>query len=343
MVRPRSRSLWRVRSVVWPLAWLLALALGCSSLPSAPKEDLELLVWPAENPRVRLSEVISLEASPHRGSRRWLRLLVGSQGAQSSGSRRPYAVAWDGEDLLVADPDARRLVRIGPGGRVRPSPRGFSGQPIGLAVCSKGIAVTDSQAGTLSLLDEDFRNPRRLAENLLRPTGIVCDGSRIIIAETGRHRLLIFEGDGSQHSLGRRGTGLLEFNFPTSLALAGGTLWVGDALNFRVQAIDLATGVAQASFGRLGDAPGEMPRIKGIAVDSEGHLWIADAHLDRVSIFTAEGDLLTSIGGPGAAAGTFSFPAGVAAHPDGRVAVVDSFNRRLQIFQPVAPRRGEGS
>ena len=41
----------------------------------------------------------------------------------------------------------------------------------------------------------------------------------------------------------------------------------------------------------------------------------------------------------GAEPGRFSFPAGIAAHPDGRVAVVDSFNLRLQIFGP--PETGD--
>ena len=332
-----------LRAGIWSLAVLLFLALGCTTLPSLPREDLEALVWPQENPRIRLGEVIPLESLHRGGGWRWLRRLAGARAAAVEGFRRPYAVAWDGDDLLVADPDAGRLVRIGPGGRRHPSPRSVSGYPIGLAVCPEGIVVTDSLAGTLSLLDGDFQSIRLLARELVRPTGIVCDDERIVVAETGKHRLLVLEPDGSRRQIGRRGNGPVEFNFPTSLALAEGLLWVGDALNFRVQAIDLATGTLRASFGRLGDAPGEMPRIKGIAVDREGHLWIADAHLDRVSLYSAEGNLLTSIGGPGSAPGSFSFPAGIAAHPDGRVAVIDSFNRRLQIFQRLTPPPDEGS
>ncbi|MCB1035215.1 MAG: hypothetical protein KDD47_15410, partial [Acidobacteria bacterium] len=71
--------------------------------------------------------------------------------------------------------------------------------------------------------------------------------------------------------------------------------------------------------------------------------WVADAHLDRVSLYQASGELLASLGGRGTGPAEFSFPAGIAAHPDGRVAVVDSFNRRLQVFQRVGPNPAEGS
>jgi sugar lactone lactonase YvrE len=119
------------------------------------------------------------------------------------------------------------------------------------------------------------------------------------------------------------------------VAIAGGSLLVGDTLNFRVQRIDLETGAAEGVFGQLGDAPGEMPRIKGLAVDAAGQLWVSDAHTDRVSLYTADGRLLLTLGGRGVDPGRFSFPAGIAAHPDGRVAVADSFNRRIQVFRIV--------
>ena len=70
---------------------------------------------------------------------------------------------------------------------------------------------------------------------------------------------------------------------------------------------------------------------------------IADAHLDRVSMYGAEGDLLLSIGGAGNRPAEFSFPAGIAAHPDGRVAVVDSLNNRLKIFRVLETGSSDGA
>ena len=37
------------------------------------------------------------------------------------------------------------------------------------------------------------------------------------------------------------------------------------------------------AFGKNGDGPGYFARPKGIAIDSDGHVWVADAMQDRVS------------------------------------------------------------
>jgi DNA-binding beta-propeller fold protein YncE len=141
--------------------------------------------------------------------------------------------------------------------------------------------------------------------------------------------------------MGKRGEGPAEFNFPTSVAVDDGSLWVGDTLNFRVQRLDLATGRFLDSFGRIGDGPGDMPRGKAVEVDPEGRIWVSDAVLDAVSLFDSGGRLLLSIGAKGSAPGQFSFPAGIAIRPDGVVAVADSLNRRIQILE-ILPGEGEG-
>ncbi|MGB5814468.1 MAG: 6-bladed beta-propeller, partial [Thermoanaerobaculia bacterium] len=152
----------------------------------------------------------------------------------------------------------------------------------------------------------------------------------------GRHRLLIVEPDGSTTTIGERGPDLGQFNFPAAIAVADDTLWVGDTLNFRIQRISLSSGQALAAFGQLGDASGETPRIKGITVDHDGNLWVSDALLDQVALYNQGGEFLMGLGESGIEPGQLSFPAGLSAHRDGRMAVVDSLNRRVQIFRLIS-------
>lgn len=267
-----------------------------------------------------------------RGLVRFLRKLTGERTTAGS-FQRPYGVAWDGDELLVTDPGTGQVLRLSPKGRIRAVLDRRMESPIGVAVCSPGVIVTDSRAGTLLVLDRKLRRPQVLAEGLERPTGVACRGSEIFVAETAAHRIAVVTSEGPSRMFGRRGDGDGELNFPTSLALDDRGLWVGDTLNFRLQRLDPATGEALASFGRLGDAPGDMPRVKGVAVDALDRLWVTDAHLDQVALYRPDGTFLSYLGHPGTRPREFSFPAGLAAHPDGRVAVVDSLNRRLQIFR----------
>lgn len=307
-------------------ALLLSLS-GCGGVRLEERPLPPDLAWPPGEPRVRLERVI--EGRRGGGALAW---LAGGEG-EGRLFERPYGVAWQGDDLLVADPGAGRVARVSAGGRVSFSPEDAAGRPLALAACPQGIVAVDAEGGRVALLGPDLRRVRFLAEGLSRPAGVACAGDTVVLAETGAHRLVKLERDGTRRTLGERGGEPGRFNFPTALALAGDELLVGDTLNFRVQRLDLESGGARGAFGALGDAPGDMPRLKGLALDAAGHVWVSDERLDRVSLYTPAGELLLSLGGSGGEPGRFSFPAGVAAHPDGRVAVADSLNRRVQVFR----------
>jgi DNA-binding beta-propeller fold protein YncE len=85
-----------------------------------------------------------------------------------------------------------------------------------------------------------------------------------------------------------------------------------------------------------------MFRPKGVAIDSEGHYYVADGLWGVVQVFDSEGRLLYYFGKRGSAAGDFQLPAGVFIDRGDRVFVVDSFNRRIQVFQYVGLNKQAG-
>ena len=76
-----------------------------------------------------------------------------------------------------------------------------------------------------------------------------------------------------------------------------------------------------------------MFRPKGIAVDSEGHLYVVDGLWGIVQVFDQQGRLLYYFGGRGMANGEFQLPAGLFIDREDRIFVVDSFNRRVQVYR----------
>lgn len=333
------------RALEMTLAAAMALFVSaCSTLGTVQQAEDRDLAWPPTQPRFRLERIVE----DPRGSRGrgLLNRLTGVR--RGSSFERPYDVAWDGEDLLVADPGARAVFRIAPKGRSQRSERGLFQSPMAVAACEQGIVVSDSRSGKVQLLDPRLRLIATLLADLERPTGVACSGSRLFVTETGRHRILSVDLGGAARSaegsigadsiraLGSRGDSEATFNYPVALAVDGSHLLVGDTLNFRLQRLDATSGESLGRFGRLGDAPGEMPRLKGVAVDSQRQVWVSDAYLDQVALFRSDGTFLTAFGGRGSAPGQFSFPAGIACDPAGRIAVADSFNRRIQVFRLTA-------
>lgn len=70
-----------------------------------------------------------------------------------------------------------------------------------------------------------------------------------------------------------------------------------------------------------------------VAVAPSGDLYVADGYgASRVHRFSANGDLIATFGEPGGGPGQFSTPHGICALADGRVAVTDRENNRVQVF-----------
>jgi DNA-binding beta-propeller fold protein YncE len=340
--RGSFRSVARRQGLGLFLASALAMALPPALVTA---EDAVLAASdPAATGDIRLERIIDNPTLARKKKGARLRRWITGE-APPAVLYRPYGLAWDGDSLLVADPGLGRVVRVNQRNRVSTSPAGLMESPIGVARCAPGIVVTDSRAGDVRLLDKNLRPLAKIAEGLERPTGVACDGERVFVLETAKHRVRVFVSSdrAADESWGGRGEGAGEFNFPAVAAWHEGTLWVGDTLNFRVQQLDGGAGDVLKVFGRLGDAPGDMPRIKGLAIDDGGRLWVSDAHLDLVSLFRPDGTFLAHLGGTISGESQFSFPAGIATHPDGRVAVADSLNRRIQIFRVVtAAPQGAG-
>ena len=122
------------------------------------------------------------------------------------------------------------------------------------------------------------------------------------------------------------------FNYPTHLCCTGDKLLVADSGNFRVQLLDL-DGNCVNVFGQKGDGAGDFALPKGVAFDSEGHIYVVDTHFENVQVFNPQGQLLMAFGREGHELGRFWLPAGLAIDAQDRIWVADSGNHRLQVFE----------
>jgi DNA-binding beta-propeller fold protein YncE len=202
------------------------------------------------------------------------------------------------------------------------------------------IYVTDSEAGKIFVFDPSGKFERTIGSlkygegYFKRPTGIAVDSAaqRIYVSDTLRNQIFEMDLRGSVlKRIGQPGTGNGEFNLPTELRLYGDNLAVVDAMNFRVQVLN-KDGEFQYAIGKIGDKMGAMFRPKGVAFDSEGHLYVVDGTWSVVQVFNRDCQLLYYFGTLGTAPGTFQLPTGLRIDAQDRIYVVDSFNRRVEVF-----------
>ena len=80
-------------------------------------------------------------------------------------------------------------------------------------------------------------------------------------------------------------------------------------------------------FGRR-----ELYDPRGIAVDTNGMVYVSELGNHRISVFTSEGHYVTSFGEKGKGQGQFKFPSGLAVDNNGVVYVCDYNNNSVQVF-----------
>jgi DNA-binding beta-propeller fold protein YncE len=142
--------------------------------------------------------------------------------------------------------------------------------------------------------------------------------------------------------VGRPGSGPGEFNRPNHLAIWRNELFVTDTFNARVQIFDLDSGQAIRSFGTRGTYVGQMALPKGVAVDSEGNVYVIESLHDHMLVFDRNGQFLLPIGGTGYGTGSFYLPAGLWADEGNRIYVADMYNGRVVTYLYLGSE-GEGS
>jgi sugar lactone lactonase YvrE len=176
----------------------------------------------------------------------------------------------------------------------------------------------------------EFSTPRNVT---IGPDG------RIYIADSGNHRIQVFDADGSfQTSWGEFGVEPGNFNEPWNLAVDESYVYVADTWNYRIQKFTL-DGVLEAVYGRNGSpidqndpGLGLLYGPRDILLLDDNRLLVTDTGNHRLQVLDRDGNFLQSIGQFGSQPGQFNEPVGLANGPEGSVYVADTWNGRIQQF-----------
>lgn len=121
------------------------------------------------------------------------------------------------------------------------------------------------------------------------------------------------------------------YKSPSGITAVGGFIYVLDHGLSAVSKHD-TQGHEVFRFGKRGTAKGDFSIPKGIAVNDQGLIFVAEALSHRVQIFSPQGQWLTTFGKKGQGAGEFSNPESLACRPEGMIYVLDRGNHRIQVF-----------
>ncbi len=215
---------------------------------------------------------------------------------------------------------------------------------------SEAVITQDPyEANTIQLAADQIFGSERYPLGLNAPRaiarGIQAD---LYIADSRNHRILHIASDGSLlrqvGSFADAFTGdapIGTFNEPWGVAVGpDGSVYVSDTWNHRIQKFtqDLTPVKMWGQYGQ--PVPGDSASAgsfwgpRGIAVDANGNVLVADTGNKRIVVFDKDGNYITEFGSAGFDPGQFDEPVGVAVAPSGTVYVADTWNQRIQSFTP---------
>jgi uncharacterized protein (TIGR03663 family) len=192
--------------------------------------------------------------------------------------------------------------------------------------------------GSIGAKDGQFASPHGLS--------IGPDGSIYVADGISTHRVVKFDATSKfvQNIGGPSGENSLNpppglFKEPWDVAVASdGSIFVADTWNHRIQHLKPdgtfinAWGVYSMTGGLANSMPGGFYGPRGIAIDPQQRVLVADTGNKRVQIFDASGKFLSAFGGAGLQPGNFDEPVGVAIDVKGNIIVADTWNARIQVL-----------
>ena len=214
-------------------------------------------------------------------------------------------------------------------------------RPFGLAVDSKGkIYVADQSVGAVFVFDaespavEMIRNRHEASFGLIYGLAM-DDNDRLFVSDLKLHHVAVFDAKHKQET----SFGADVLARPGGLAIdpENRFLYVVDTENDVVDVFDADKFELLRHIGTPGkkhtlSSPGAFSLPSHVAVDADGNVYVTDTLNDRVEIFDADGNFISTFGKNGDGPGQFQRPKGIAVDPDGHVWVVDGTQDRVQVF-----------
>ncbi len=316
------------------------LLMSCGASKDAQKVEL---VWPLppDEPRVKYIKTYQSEDEFLSGFGKAVQIIAGDK--STIGLSRPFDVTTDGkgkifvsdmeQGLVMFDEVEKKVIPLGqksiyPLGRVIGIAYGNNKLFVG-SVEIKGIVALTLDGEVIQTIGAlgQFQNPVDVAYDKYL--------NRVIVVDNKIHQVVVFSelGD-SLFTIGQRGEGDGEFNFPQSAAIdKQSNIYVVDAFNYRVQVFD-KDGKFIRKYGQQGDVYGLFSRPKGIALDNYNNIYVVDAIHNNFQIFNNDFELLMFVGRYAVDDNKgFMNPVGIDIDESNRIYVADQLNSRVQVFQ----------
>ncbi len=218
--------------------------------------------------------------------------------------------------------------------------------PLGMAMAENGhLYVTDTRKGRIQVFSANGKHLRQIKLPKARtgeptePVDVAIDDRKnlLYVVDNGNHRLLVIDLKKNKviKTLGKMGMDDGEFRWPFSIAInKQGVAYVVDVVNTTVRTVHPDENWAFGfDIGSWGIQKGELYRPKGIAIDTEGNVFVSDSYLGVIQKFSSKGRFLAVLSDNNGKIRRFTTPARLYVDHKNRLYVVEMFANRVTVFE----------
>jgi uncharacterized protein (TIGR03663 family) len=334
----------------WPLRHNLRLYIRKDILPTLWDYGVGAvaaggLADPYAEGELALSPILTLNESAVAGS--GIGELSSPRNLAVSPDQRIYVLDSGNHRVQVFDEFGSPINNWGTFGE---SPGSFN-EPWGIAVDESYVYVADTWNHRIQkfTLDGDFVGSFGLSGSPNLESGdeglglffgprsiVLLDDNRLLVTDTGNHRMQILDRDGvALQQVGGFGNLLGQMNEPVGISGGpDGSIFLADTWNGRIQQFD-------ANLLAINEWPidaWDSTSINNkpyVAVDSSGRVYVTDPEGYRVLVFNPNGSYLARFGTFGTGPNNFGLPNGIYIDDMDFVYVADAGNNRILKFAPV--------
>ena len=207
--------------------------------------------------------------------------------------------------------------------------------PFGVAVTDDGhIIVSENGNNCITVLDRDGKKVKSFHQNIFCPAGVaVTPDNFILVADEHKIQKISMNGKCIK-SVGKQGSGPLEFDDPCSTTIfpITGQIYVADRGNHRIQVLNPDLTFSH-TFGTKGSAKGQFNYPRDVAIDRQGLVYVTDCWNHRIQKFTPEGQFLSQFGTKGSGVEQLDYPEGIVIDDNNLIYVTEQGdNHRISIF-----------
>ncbi len=212
----------------------------------------------------------------------------------------------------------------------------------GVGVDSKGmIYAADQGVAAVFIFDPEKKDHVELIgngrqANFAMIAGLALDDDdRLFVADAKLHHVLVFNPKHQQEAA--FGGDVLVRPAGVAIDRENRFLYVADTGNDVVDVFDadsykLLRQIGKPSKKHDQTDPGTFSLPEGVAVDRDGNVYVTDTFNDRIEIFDADGEFISTFGKNGDGPADFERPKGIAVDCDGHIWVVDAAQNMVKVF-----------